>query len=293
MKIVFRLYLDVFFFTIQVTNVMTTTTAPSFEPSAFGTASQPLPYQIKTIAGTGRSVAEGGNNVLEKNEKSNNCWVSTDGFIYFLSVSKVVRKMSIQSGITSIIIGDISNPAGFVDDSPFTSAKFQLPRYIWGDSIGNFYISAGPRVLVAIASTSILSNFAGTVLGPDPTGPNGDGGPATSATFRAPTHLCGDSNGYIYVTDANNFKVRKVGNSASHIISTLAGNGVSAVGDDNIQATSTSLFTTVTTGNFVNTMGSVYIMTNNKLRLVDQITGIIKAVAGTLILDFKLIFVVF
>jgi hypothetical protein len=275
------LMFHVIFCTFQITNGVITT-APSVQPSVFGTASPPLPYQIKTITGTGLTVTEGGNDALEKNEKSFNSWVSTDGFLFFPSALKVIRKMSIQSGITSVIIGDVLFPVGFVNDAPFTSATFSSPRFIWGDSIGNLYISDGSKVLVATATTSILSAFAGSVSGSDPTGPNGDGGPATSATLKSPSHLCGDSNGYIYFTDANNFKVRKVGTNTSRMISTLAGNGVSAVGYENIQATSTSLFAQVT-GNFVNTAGFVYIMTNSKLRLVNQITGIITAVAGTFI----------
>ena len=64
-----------------------------------------------------------------------------------------------------------------------------------------------------------ISTIAGTGA---TQGYSGDGGAATSADFNGPFDVVLDSSGNFYISDAGNFRVRKV---AGGNISTIAGNG--------------------------------------------------------------------
>jgi uncharacterized protein (TIGR03437 family) len=63
--------------------------------------------------------------------------------------------------------------------------------------------------------------FISTIAGTGTSGPNGDGGPATSASLGTPASIAFDSAGNLYVADSSNGRIRKI--STSGVISTYAG----------------------------------------------------------------------
>src|SRR5207245_100179 len=69
-------------------------------------------------------------------------------------------------------------------------------------------------VITSIAGASV-DHTAGTF--------DGDGGPATLASFDRPTDVVVDSKGNIYIADSGNSRIRKIG--IDGIVSTFAGNG--------------------------------------------------------------------
>ncbi len=115
----------------------------------------------------------------------------------------------------------------------------------------------------------MISTFAGTGT----TKYSGDNGPATAAELYFPHGVSLDTSGNfvficfntlfanshhlgnIYITDSNNYRIRKVTVSTG-IITTLAGTGTSSYSGDNGQATSAALSTPY--GIAVDTTGATF-----------------------------------
>ena len=89
------------------------------------------------------------------------------------------------------------------------------------------------RVRKVTVSTGIITTVAGTGTFSF----SGDGGPATSATFKKPYGVTFDSSDNMYVTDLYNQRIRKVTVSTG-IITTIAGTGATSYSGDNGPATS-------------------------------------------------------
>ena len=86
------------------------------------------------------------------------------------------------------------------------------------DDAGNFYVADdGNNRILKVNAAGIIS----TVAGKGTYGFSGDGGPATSATLAHPDGVAVDSAGNPYITDSENFRVRKVNTAGT--ISTIAG----------------------------------------------------------------------
>ncbi len=80
------------------------------------------------------------------------------------------------------------------DGGQATSATIKTPAGIVIDSSGNVFFneySSNQRVRKITVSTGIITTYAGT--GTDSY--SGDGGQATSATFKSPNGLCIDTSG--------------------------------------------------------------------------------------------------
>ena len=112
---------------------------------------------------------------------------------------------------------------------------------------------------------------------------SGDGGPATSASIGFPAGVAVDSAGNIYLADALNNRVRKVGTTG--VITTVAGTGFPLSGGDGGPATSAGIaFCGVAPhqGVAVDSLGNLYIADciGNRIRKVNT-AGIISTVAGS------------
>ena len=126
-------------------------------------------------------------------------------------------------------------------------------------------------------TTGVISTVAGG--GPGPT--DGDGGPATEATFSThPMRVAVDASGDLYITDAHNDRVRRV-DAATGIISTYAGNGIEGYSGDGGPATAAGL--AVPHAARFDTRGNLLIADthSNRVRRVDVATGVITTIAGT------------
>ncbi len=105
----------------------------------------------------------------------------------------------------------------------------------------------------------------------------GDGGPANEAGFFAPTGVALDSRGNLYISTDN--RIRRI-DSASGIITTIAGIGANRSGGDGGPATEAALADPK--GLTVDNAGNVFVAAKNRgrIRHVDAATGIITTVAG-------------
>jgi hypothetical protein len=103
-------------------------------------------------------------------------------------------------------------------------------------------------------STHTLSIIAGTGAISD----TGDGGSPTSATFKFPYSIWGDSDGlFLFIADPNANKIRVIDKSLD-IIYTAAGTGTGyPSGPDGLPATSTNIFSPY--GVWGNTAGNIFI----------------------------------
>ncbi len=93
---------------------------------------------------------------------------------------------------------------------------------VWGlavDGAGALYIADGVSSIAKMTPDGAIATIAGS----DPAGFSGDGGPAASARFNAPSGIAFDGAGNLYVADAQNQRIRKI--SPDGIVTTLAGNG--------------------------------------------------------------------
>ncbi len=111
--------------------------------------------------------------------------------------------------------------AGFGGDGgPATQAMINRVDALAVDGAGNVYMADERNNRVRrVDKNGVITTFAGSGTA----GFGGDGGPAAQAQLNAPTGVCTDTAGNVYINDISNFRVRKV--SPSGVITTVAGNG--------------------------------------------------------------------
>ena len=143
------------------------------------------------------------------------------------------------------------------------------------DKFGNYYFVQGVQHIVSKVDTyGIITTVAGTTVA----GYNGDGIAATAAKLNFPSSVKVDTIGNLYICDHQNCRIRKV-NSATSIITTIAGTGTAGFYGDGGAATNAELSYP---GEFcMDVYGNIYIadVGNHRVRLVNS-SGIITTYAG-------------
>jgi DNA-binding beta-propeller fold protein YncE len=109
---------------------------------------------------------------------------------------------------------------------------------------------------------------------------SGDGGPADQALLNFPTAVAVDRAGHLYIADTLNHRVRRV-DAATGVITTVAGLGQPRYSGDGGLAVEAGLNEPAALA--VSDGGLLYIadQSNNRVRVVDLATGVIRTVAGT------------
>ena len=164
------------------------------------------------------------------------------------------------------------------DDGPAIFAKLNFPESVWIDKQDNLYIADAfnNRIRKIEKNTGIISTIAGTGIG----GYSGDSGLAVNAQLYIPTAIATDSSNNIYIADAVNNRIRRI-NSATNIITTIAGTGVASDSGDNGLAINAEL--NKPSGLILDKFGDVYFADNhnNKVRKITISSGVITTIAGT------------
>ncbi|MDQ0791692.1 RICIN domain-containing protein [Streptomyces sp. B1I3] len=166
--------------------------------------------------------------------------------------------------------------AGFKEGKkPAGSAQLNRPHSIAMDSTGTLYISDYNNHRVRKVTTD---GKISTVAGTGDAAFGGDGGLAVSAQLNCPREIALDSAGNLYIADAGNHRVRKVG--ADGKISTVAGTGAADFGGDGGPATAARLNSPY--GVAVDSAGVLYVAdyNNHRVRKIAA-DGKISTVAGT------------
>jgi hypothetical protein len=207
--------------------------------------------------------------------------VDVAGNVYISDYSSNVVRMVNTSGIITTIAG--TGVAGYSGDGLMaTNAKWNHPYGLAVDLSGNVYIAdAGNNVVRKVATdgsiATVAGNGFGAGLGLGEGAYTGDGGAAADASLNFPEGVAVDIEGNLFIADAKNNVVRKVGTNDT--ITTIAGTGVGGYYGDGGAATVARL--NHAAGVAVDASGNLYIADQNNytVRKVSA-TGIITSFAG-------------
>lgn len=230
---------------------------------------------ITTLAGNGNAGYSGDGGAATAAQLNGPTGIATDasGNIYIADKgNNAIRRVSADGVITTIAGNGIPGYSG--DGGNATVALFNSPRGIAVDAAGNIYIAdAGNHAVRKIDKSGIVTTIAGN----GSAGFSGDGGPAGSAQLYGPYHIALDDAGNIFIADVDNARIRKV--TASGIISTVAGNGVTGYSGDGGPANAAMLHEPISIA--VDKANNLYIADawNARIRRVNTM-GIIETVAG-------------
>jgi sugar lactone lactonase YvrE len=205
--------------------------------------------------------------------------VALDGsgnlFVSVLNSDYVYEKGT--NGILTITAG--VNAGGFAGDGgPATAANIAGPCGVVVDASGNLFIAdSGNNRIRKVNSNGIITTVAGGGAGGGTDG-IGDGGPATNASLSGPNGVTVDALGNLFIADAGNNVIRKVGTNG--VITAIVGNLTAGYSGDNGAATNAEL--NIPSGVAVDVFGNMFIAdsANNVIREVDT-NGIITTLAGT------------
>ena len=198
-----------------------------------------------------------------------------DGSLYMADHgANRVRRIDVDGIITTVVgSGPIGIDAGSFsgDGGPATQATLQEPTEIAFDVEGNLYISDRDNDRIRKVDTNGIIT---TVAGNGESGLSADGGQATAGPIDDPAGLAFDSEGRLFFSDSNNFRIRRIDKNG--ILTTVAGNGDSKFSGDGGQATAAG----IVPGNLAfDSEGNLYIVDGNRIRMIDK-NGIITTVAG-------------
>ncbi|MNK93459.1 Serine/threonine-protein kinase PknD [compost metagenome] len=164
----------------------------------------------------------------------------------------VIRKITAEGNVTTLA----GNIAGGFSDGVGSAARFSFPKGITLDLSGNLFVADTDNHRIRkITPEGVVSTLAG------------DGffswrdGLGLSAQFDEPTGITLDPLGNLFVTDRNNYCVRKV--SPSGEVTTLAGRGIEGF----VDGTGTNAEFDQPVGITVDALGLLYVADRNNHRI--------------------------
>jgi len=249
-----------------VTAVLLSLLGPSSMVSA--TTSTPASGTITTLAGSDNNGLQATDTALRN---VRDMVADATGNLFFSEGYGYVRRVSAQ-GILSTVTGNgISRHRG--DGGPASLAEIQNPSGVAHDAAGNLFISDEGAGIRKVSTKGIIT----TAIGTGDHGFNGDGGPATEARVFGPAGLVTDGIGDLFIADATDRRLRKVGPDG--VITTLAGNSQFGSLDDGLVASTGPL---VVAAIAADAAGDAYLAdpVRNTVRKVTP-DGIIHSVAGS------------
>lgn len=157
--------------------------------------------------------------------------VAGDGAVYFADGARI-RRMGTDGRVTAFAGSGAPPGAGSRpgDGQPAATTAFEG---IGGIALGPdnlvYFTDRTTRSVLRVSTDGLLTRVAGggsAAGAPPATGPRraGDGGPARNAEFKGVADLAFGPGGDLYVSDAEDHTVRRIGPDG--IITTIAGNGV-------------------------------------------------------------------
>ena len=191
----------------------------------------------------------------------------------YVAVSDQILKVNLD-GSSTLIAG--TGGEGYTGDGgAAVDANLNYPYGLDIDSNGNLYFADySNHVIRKVDTNGVITTVAGT----GGEGYSGDGGAATSAELNNPADVVIDSDGNIYIADADNYRIRKI--APNGVITTLAGTGDYGYSGDGGVATSANLG--LPTGLAIDSNGNLYYSDFGQ-HVIRKIAtnGVISTVAGT------------
>ena len=183
-----------------------------------------------------------------------------------------VRKVGINGIIVTVAGNGTYGYSG--DGGPATHAELWEPFGVALDATGNLFLSDLLNQNIRKVGTNGIIT---TVAGNGTAGYSGDGGAATNAELHWPEGVAVDASGNLFIADAGNQRIRKVGTNG--IITTVAGNGTYGFSGDGGAATNAQLDNPVAVA--VDAAGDLFISDSGNQRIRKVGTNrIITTVAG-------------
>ncbi len=168
-----------------------------------------------TLAGTADSGTNDGLALFARFNYPDGAAVDPAGNLYIADhVNSTIREIT-ASGVVSTLAGQVGNP-GYADGTN-AGARFLYPSGVALDAQTNLYVAdTGNNVIRKVTPAGVVTTFAGmaTINGTND-------GTGTNAFFFSPSSLAIDPQGNLFVTDSQNFTVRKI--TPSQVVSTIAG----------------------------------------------------------------------
>ena len=182
-------------------------------------SAQGMGQVISTVAGDGDNANDGdGDPATEASTFATDVAVAPDGSFYIAAGSRI-RHVGLD-GIISTFAGGGTPDDGMGDGGPATEAKLNSAGRIALGPDGSLYISERfEHRIRRIGPDGVITTIAGNGTA----GYSGDGGLATDAQLDDPEELAIGPDGSLYIADASNHAIRRVGPDG--IITTFAGNG--------------------------------------------------------------------
>ena len=189
-----------------------------------------------------------------------------------------VRRVVGNSGLIETIAGN--GTAGYAGDGgQARNAALAMPLDVARDAAGNLFISERDNNRIRkVTPGGVISTFAGN----GNLSYSGDGGLATQAALYHPWGVAVGPDGYVYIADSGNNRIRKVGppgcGPQSCIITTAVGNGVFGFAGDGGAAASATLRTPSDVA--FDGAGNMLIADSANQRIRRVANGIINTIAG-------------
>ena len=193
-----------------------------------------------------------------------------------------------ETGTITTVAG--KSPPGYSGDGgPARDAQMNEPRMLTFDGAGTMYIvDTFNQVIRRVGTDGVITTLAGHSSGYVPRSdadckPNfsGEGVPATQATLSCPHAAAVAANGDLFVADSANHVIRRI-DHATHLITSVVGqgghNGDTGDGGPAGQATIDGPKGIIFDRNWNLIIAD---SGNDKIRIVDAGTGIIRTIAGT------------
>jgi sugar lactone lactonase YvrE len=233
---------------------------------------------LTTVAGTGQAGYSGDSGTATSallNNPTALAFDAADNLYVADSNNNAVRRVDAKTGTITTVAGN-GTATPDTGSGAATSLGLYYPSAIATDSSGNLYIGTNGLVRKVTAATGVIATYAG---GGNSYSSNGDGGPATSATFGSVQSLALDSTGNLYIADPSKSLIRKV-TAATGIITTVAGSTTATAIGDGGPATSAQLIQPDSVA--VDRNGNLFIADtgNGIIREVTGATGVIRTVVG-------------
>ena len=235
---------------------------------------------ITTVAGLGEpgSSGDGGLALLARLNEPKHVAVDDRGNLYIADAENhLIRKLDTATGVITTVAGSAgpgaSDSPSRGDDSPeATDGTEEDPL---ADPV--------PQTEGRFAQLADIGGTVRFVVGKARDGSAqfaGDGGPAVRARLNFPSAVAVDAEGTLFIADTMNHRVRRV-DPKTGIITTIAGTGQRRFSGEGGPAAKAALNEPAALA--LDGRGGLYVadQSNNRVRRIDLVTGIIVTVAGT------------
>ncbi|MBI4747081.1 MAG: Ig-like domain-containing protein [Acidobacteria bacterium] len=230
---------------------------------------------ITTIAGTGRGgFSPDGTLAVTADLAADKVVIDQAGNL-LINDNYRIRRIDLRTGVLTTIAGT-GSPNFRGDGGPAIEAGIN-PDSFAIDRVGNlFIVDRSSRIRRVDAQTGIITTVAGTGKREY----SGDGGPATRAGLFRPSNVAVDGRGNLFIADRQNHRIRRV-DAQTGIITTVAGSGAEGLSGDGGPATAARLSYPLDVVIDADENLLITDSGNQRIRKVNQITGIISTLVGS------------